>query len=338
MDELTGVADVGELMAVERFLDRRARSSENPRWFGLALVDVTGLRRLNEEYGVEVGDAVLVELGRRLRRLSPDACVARVGGDEFAILLDGLGPDQMSQYARVVRRDVNREPLLVCGRTVPVHVRVTFRAGPSEFAVTKLLWATMRELQFISTSEMNARLRALEEIADLDGLLAEQADLRTRLAVAEQRARHDNVTALLNRNGLDDALHHVEIPYALAFVDVDNLRELNKAQGGNWEAGDNALRSVARVLEDLEPNCVVGRWGGDEFLVLLPGFDARKARDVLEDAFRQPNRRLRSGDDPVTCSGGVDCVNSMGDYDRAMAAAQDKAQRAKTAGRSQFLA
>ena len=285
-----------------------------------------------------MGDAVLVELGGRLQRLSPDACVARVGGDEFAVLLDGLGPEQMSQYARVLRRAVNREPFLVGGRSIPVHVRVTFRSGPSEFNVTKLLWAAMREQQFIATAEITTRLHALEKVADLDGLLAQQADLRTRLAVAEQRARHDNVTALLNRDGLDDVLRHVKTPYALAFVDVDNLRELNKSQGGNWEAGDNALRSVSRVLEDLGPDCVVGRWGGDEFLVLMPGADALEARDRLEVAFRQPNRKLRSGDLPVTCSGGVDRVESLGDYDRAMAAAQEKAQNAKSAGRAQFLA
>jgi len=336
VDALTGVADVGELMAVEGYLDRKARSTGNRHRYGMALVDITGLRQLNEIHGAAVGDALLMELARRLERLSPDACVARVGGDEFAVLVDGLGADQMSQYARVIRRAVNREPFTIGGQSIPVHVDVTFRTGPSEHSSTNLLWATLHEHQVVATLEIKERLHALEKVADLDGLLAQQADLRTRLAVAEQRARRDNVTGLLNRDGYEDTLPQVAAPYAVAFVDVDNLRDLNKAQDGNWEAGDNALRGVSRVLEDLSPGCVVVRWGGDEFLVLIPGCTASEARDRLQDAFRQPNKWLRAGDLPVTCSGGVDFVASKDDHDRAMASAQEKTQEAKVAGRAQF--
>ncbi len=337
MDRLTGAADVGELVAVERYLDRRARAHPGHR-YGIALVDVTGLRTVNDTFGPAVGDAVLVELAARLTDLAPQGCVARVGGDKFAVLVDDRGSDELSQFARVIRRVVNREPFAVDGMDVPVHVRVTFRTGPSTHRATELLWAVLREHHVEGSLALHERLRALERLADLDGLLASQDDLRTRLAVAEQRARHDAVTGLLNRHGYEDVLSTMAPPSAMAFVDVDDLRVLNKAEGGNWRAGDDALRGVARVLGDLRPDVVAIRWGGDEFLVLLPDLGASEARSLLEQAFAAPSRWLRAGGRQVTCSGGAAAVTVAGDHDRAMALAQERTQEAKSGGKARFLA
>ncbi len=338
MDRLTGAADVGELLAVERYLDHRARAAGPGHRYGIALVDITGLRTVNDRFGPAVGDAVLVELAARLADLAPDGCVARVGGDKFAVLVDDRDSNELSQFARVIRRVVNREALEVDGMEVPVHVRVTFRTGPSSHRATELLWAVLREHHVEGSLELHERLRALERLTDLDGLLARQDDLRTRLAVAEQRARHDAVTGLLNRHGYEDALPTMAPPYAVAFVDVDNLRDLNKAEGGNWQAGDDALRGVARVLGDLRPDVVAIRWGGDEFLVLVPDTGATEARLLLEEAFAAPSRWLRAGGRQVTCSGGAAAVVEIGDHDRAMALAQERTQEAKSGGKARFLA
>ena len=336
MDPVTGAADVGELIAVERYLDRRARASEPPGRYGIALVTVSQLRNINREFGAAVGDTVLAMLATRLAGLAPDTCVARVGGDRFAVLIDGISRDDLPQFARLVRRTVNRGTFEVSGRTVPVHVRVTFRSGPSEHPRTDLLWAVEREERVEAGFELNERLKALEKVADLDGLLAERADLRTRLALAEQRARQDPLTTVLNRRGYEELLPSLRAPYAVAFVDVDNLRELNRAQGENWAAGDHALRGVARLLEGLGPDVVVVRWGGDEFLVLLPGLSADEAYDRLDALLAGAGSRLRAGDLPVTFSGGVDHAASAADHERAMRDAQTKTQEAKSAGRSQM--
>ena len=128
------------------------------------------------------------------------------------------------------------------------------------------------------------------------------------------------------------------MPDAVAFVDVDDLRVLNNAEGGNWRAGDDALRGVARVLGDLRPDVVAIRWGGDEFLVLLPDLGASEARSLLEQAFAAPSRWLRAGGRQVTCSGGAAAVTVAGDHDRAMALAQERTQEAKSGGKARFLA
>lgn len=337
VDRLTGVADIGELVAVEAFLDARSRTPGAPAHYGIALVSITALRDINRTLGSDVGDAVLLELADRLRTFGPELCVARVDGDAFAILVDGIEPDELSQFARVIRRKVNRDPFVIGRREVPVHVRVTFRSGPSAHARTDILWAVQRAARIEAGFDVAGRLRALEEVADLDGLLANQADLRTRLALAEQRARQDPLTGAFNRRGYEELLPSISGSHALAFVDVDNLRELNKAQGENWAAGDLALRRVTRQFEAIDPNVVVVRWGGDEFLLLLPGRSAIEAHALLQGLLTDPNKGVRAGDRPVTFSGGVDHAASAADHERAKAAAQVKTQAAKAAGRSQIL-
>ena len=336
MDRLTGAADIGQLIAVEQYLDQKARASTPSGTYGIALVGISQLRNVNREHGPVVGDAVLTMLAERLRAMGSDLCVARVGGDEFAVLVDGISREDLPQFARLIRRVVNREPFRIGGRSIPIHVRVTFRSGPSDHARTDLLWAVQRAERVESGFELNERLRALEKVADLDGLLAERADLRTRLALAEQRSRQDPLTTVLNRRGYDELLPTLRAPYAVAFVDVDNLRELNRVQDENWAAGDHALRGVARLLESLAPDVVVVRWGGDEFFVLLPGITAEEAYVRLEALLTGAGTRLRAGDLPVTFSGGVDHASSSADHERAMRDAQAKTQAAKAAGRSQF--
>jgi diguanylate cyclase (GGDEF)-like protein len=335
VDPLTGVADTGELMVLEAQFDRDARAGEFGRSYGMALVDVTGLRKINERYGPEIGDVVLMTLAQRLQSVDPDACVARVGGDEFAVLVDGNGPSENSQLAHSIQQKVNFEPLVINGQKIPLEVRVTTRSGPNhEFQYTNLLWAVQRAVQTLKRLDFEQRLDALEKVA-MATLLSEQADFQTRLELVEQQARTDELTGLLNRWGLQKLLPSLAAPYSVAFIDIDNLRELNSSQG-NWAAGDQALRGVARLLCGLSPRAVVVRWGGDEFLVLLPDATAPAAREAIELLLSRPELHLRISDLPVTFSGGVAYAATKEEEPKAMVMAQETAQEAKAAGKSQI--
>ena len=82
-DALTGLANRA---AFRRILGLRAASGTPVL---LVLADLDGFKRANDTYGHLAGDAVLVEVAARLRRLAPRAaCIARLGGDEFALLFD----------------------------------------------------------------------------------------------------------------------------------------------------------------------------------------------------------------------------------------------------------
>ncbi len=101
--------------------------------------------------------------------------------------------------------------------------------------------------------------------------------------------RHDALTGIGNRRAFDDALRREfkraqrdQGRLALAIIDVDHLKPFNERHGR--AAGDEVLRRLARRLAEhfQRDTDVVARLGGEEFVVLLPGFDAESAQGLLE--------------------------------------------------------
>jgi diguanylate cyclase (GGDEF)-like protein len=107
---------------------------------GLLYVDLDDFKALNARYGHGVGDAVLVEVADRLRRASRATDTAcRVGGDEFAVLLEHVrGIGEAAQVAERILAAV-REPVVTGGRTIDVHVSVGVAVtGPDDDGTTLL--------------------------------------------------------------------------------------------------------------------------------------------------------------------------------------------------------
>ena len=132
-------------------------------------------------------------------------------------------------------------------------------------------------------------------------MLALQAD---RLVLAEESrlARRDPLTGILNRRALAPALQQrVEAggTDTVVLFDLDRFKAVNDADG--HEAGDEVLQRTAEAAASmLRDGDQLARWGGEEFLVLLPGTDAEQARQVAERI-----RRSLRGDVGVTASFGV---------------------------------
>jgi diguanylate cyclase (GGDEF)-like protein len=115
----------------------------------------------------------------------------------------------------------------------------------------------------------------------------QRANLQTGAEVARRLARVDAPTGLGNRRAFDEALtvavaHAARegLPLSVGLVDIDGLRRVNDSWG--HLEGDRCLREVALAMErSVRATDRCFRWGGDEFVIVLPGSDAEAADEVL---------------------------------------------------------
>jgi len=143
--------------------------------------------------------------------------------------------------------------------------------------------------------EERARLHAeLEVRAITDGLtgLYNHAHFYQRLAEEIERCKRDN-------HG-----------FAVAMMDIDDFKHYNDSRG--HQAGDEVLRLVAdSIRQAIRRSDIAFRYGGDEFVTILPHADSSKAQAIIKRINRCIARRLREADDPAAAwlrlSAGVAC-------------------------------
>lgn len=112
-------------------------------------------------------------------------------------------------------------------------------------------------------------------------IMREISDRKAAERLVAHQATHDSLTGLLNRAAFMDSLHQSlagDRRPSLAFVDLNGFKEINDSYG--HDAGDEILRVVAeRLRAGIRPTDVIGRFGGDEFVLLardLPGSTATR--------------------------------------------------------------
>lgn len=127
-DPLTGVANRRGFDQYIKEAKRAARSLDTP--VTLLMIDLDHFKRLNDTYGHGAGDDVLRELVRRWSGTirSSDA-LARLGGEEFCILLPQTGPADAKMVAEKLRMRSSEQPIAVCASSGPTQIRVTISVG-----------------------------------------------------------------------------------------------------------------------------------------------------------------------------------------------------------------
>ena len=147
----------------------------------------------------------------------------------------------------------------------------------------------------------------------------------------------DRATGLLNRQGMEQVLV-TELERAaryrgslcLLFMDIDDFRHLNEVRG--YAASDRALKSMMAALKNvLRPTDFLGRWGGDEFMILTPQSDtaACQLADVLRDIARNG---VFDKENSISLSVGVARFSREMDVSSFVGAAYDAMVEAKKAG------
>jgi diguanylate cyclase (GGDEF)-like protein len=156
----------------------------------------------------------------------------------------------------------------------------------------------------------------------------------------------DPLTQLLNRRAINDVIRHQVASRSasganLAFVlcDLDHFKTINDTRG--HDAGDQVLRAVSAALRtELRDGDAIARWGGEEFLVVLPGADARNARRLAE-RLREQVASLRIAHAHtsfgVTMTLGVACLLPGESSEQAIARADTALYDGKREGRDRVV-
>lgn len=176
-----------------------------------------------------------------------------------------------------------------------------------------------------------------------------RSELKLKLQVAEKTAelaalaRQDSLTGLANRRAFDEAMQHElkrakrqQEPLCLALLDIDHFKQVND----NWShtVGDEVLKQVAVTLQqhcrDIDS---LARWGGEEFVVLLPDTSIAKAREVCERLRQQVAQTSFSDIVPgltVTVSIGLALLEYNDDGKQLLIDADRALYQAKSQGRN----
>lgn len=180
----------------------------------------------------------------------------------------------------------------------------------------------------------------VDELETMVDLVGSRLSVIRAMATNERQANTDPLTGVRNRRSLGDeinALHRAGTPYALAFCDLDHFKDLNDTFG--HDVGDRALRLFTRVLRDtIRDHDIVGRWGGEEFVVLFPGTDRAIAATACERVRVALQTEVQSAAvPPFTSSFGVADHNQSDDVDGVIDLADRAMFTAKSLGRDRVV-
>jgi diguanylate cyclase (GGDEF)-like protein len=165
------------------------------------------------------------------------------------------------------------------------------------------------------------------------------------LTDAERRAQTDPLTGVLNRRSLIERLDAAclrararNLPISVLFLDLDHFKLINDTF--SHAAGDACLAGIIPPIQaELRQSDVIGRYGGEEFVVILYGADAVAAHPIAERICRRVAEiRIEGFGGPIqlTCSIGVAASDRLGVWGQHLIAQADTAQyAAKRSGRNQ---
>jgi diguanylate cyclase (GGDEF)-like protein len=186
-------------------------------------------------------------------------------------IMPGMDGVEICRRLRSRQNDPYTYVILLTIQDQVEHLTEGFSAGADDF-LTKPVMPT----------ELQARLLAGRRILEM------QKELISAREALRQQATRDPLTLLWNRGGIIDFLHR-EVgrasrsrePLTVIMMDVDNFKQTNDTYG--HLAGDAILVEVSRRIEDsLRSYDAIGRYGGDEFIIVLPNCDTESGLSLAE--------------------------------------------------------
>ena len=160
-DALTGLANRRHFeLVLASEVDRVARAGEPAL---VLLIDIDHFKRVNDTHGHPAGDAVLQAVARALADcIRPMDTLARIGGEEFAMVLPNCQPSFGSVVAERIRRHVEARPIPVGGATISVTVSIGGAFAPQWVRSSSKLWVERADQQLYQAKSTGRNRTCLE--------------------------------------------------------------------------------------------------------------------------------------------------------------------------------
>jgi diguanylate cyclase (GGDEF)-like protein len=206
------------------------------------------------------------------------------------------------------------------------------------FFINEFYQKKLYSAYWISYWNASIRLSFFVTIAYLLGKIKKSLEFQTNLA------RQDYLTDSFNRRGFYELIereinraNRELIPLTFVYLDLDNFKKLNDLYG--HETGDIVLKqTVDTVKLNLRKIDIIGRLGGDEFMILLVGVDADTAKDIVSRVNQELSNKMRANLWEITFSFGVlTYLNPPKNIDEAISKSDDLMYTVKNRGKNSIL-
>jgi len=238
--------------------------------------------------------------------------------------LPGMSGLELCRKLKDLDRTRRTHVIMLTGNTDPEDVVAGLNAGADDYVRKPF-----------DIDELYARVRAAARLIAMEDQLRLQADRDELTGVWSRSAILNELRQSLTRTSRE------ETPLSIALTDVDHFKQINDRYGHG--TGDVALRGIAKLLgESVRPTDFVGRYGGEEFLIVLPGCISSEAFEIAERVRKHTAEReiaTSVGSLKLTVSIGVATAAAATQYIEQFINTADQAlYRAKDAGRNCVIA
>lgn len=195
------------------------------------------------------------------------------------------------------------------------------------YAVSRWVWLRRKHRE---------QRKKIEDLADSNAQLQHEKEKYQKLSTL------DALTKVLNRHGIEqfvESLRTVGLPTSVIVIDLDYFKRINDHRGHHM--GDRVLQTVGRILrEHTRSTDGLGRWGGEEFVLVCPGTSLAKAADLAEKLRHRIMETNFIPEDPLAITASFGVAESRGDqsFEDAFRQADQALYLAKSRGRNCVVA